>query len=177
MQKITYGYAASPFGKMVIGTTTAGLCWLGFMVRGYKGDGEERLFAHFPGHAFVHDDTALQDIARHIVAAWEHDNMKNIKLDLHGTDFQKKVWYALLDIRKGHIKSYGDIARDIGNPAAARAVGSAVGENPVSLIVPCHRVITSTGDLGNYGWGVDLKQKILKAEGITHRIKPRRLAA
>jgi AraC family transcriptional regulator of adaptative response/methylated-DNA-[protein]-cysteine methyltransferase len=173
MPKITYGIAQSPFGSaMILGQTPAGaLCWLGFMVRGYKGDGEGRMRDHFPGIEFIHDDRAVAGMAKSVLSAWERDAPDDIPLDLSGTLFQKKVWTALLSIPKGTVASYGDIARRIGAPRAARAVGSAVGENPVSLIVPCHRVITSAGTMGNYGWGVPLKEQILKAEGVAHSIK------
>lgn len=94
------------------------------------------------------------------------DRLADIPLDLRGTDFQISVWQALLKIPKGQVVSYGDVANDIGSPNASRAVGTAVGENPVSLVVPCHRVVQASGKLGNYGWGVGLKEKILKAEGL-----------
>lgn len=179
MQKITYGIADSPFGAaMILGLTPAGaLCWLGFMVRGYKGDGEGRMRAHFPRAEFTRDDRGVVRMAKAILSAWEKDTPGDVPLDLFGTEFQKSVWQALRSIPKGQVVSYGDIARRIGAPKAARAVGSAVGENPVSLIVPCHRVITSARTIGNYGWGVDLKKRMLEAEGVPHAVKSRFLAA
>ncbi|MDD5596744.1 MAG: methylated-DNA--[protein]-cysteine S-methyltransferase [Victivallaceae bacterium] len=88
----------------------------------------------------------------------------NIRLDLQGTDFQKKVWKALLDIPCGQTRSYGDIARVIGNPGASRAVGTANSKNPVPLIVPCHRVINADGRIGGFSSGPALKEKLLKHE-------------
>jgi O-6-methylguanine DNA methyltransferase len=85
-------------------------------------------------------------------------------LDLRGTDFQRSVWRRLLDIPFGARTSYGQIAADLGRPKASRAVGSAVGANPVSLLVPCHRVLPSTGKPGNYRWGADRKRALLDAE-------------
>lgn len=149
---------------MVLGKTDKGLCWLGFMVEGYKGDGLGRMKAHFKGADFVHDDAGVQGLGDRIMRAWAQGRENDIVLDLRGTGFQKSVWQALLKIKKGQVCSYGDVANDIGKPAAARAVGSAVGENPVSLIVPCHRVVQASGALGNYGWGVDLKRRILEQE-------------
>ena len=164
MEKIIYGFYPSSRGEMVLGKTDKGLCWLGFMVAGYKGDGLERMRAHFSAAEFVHDDEALRDLGDQVMKAWERGTESEIELDLHGSSFQKAVWEALLKIRKGQKLCYGDVANDVGHPAAARAVGSAVGENPVSLIVPCHRVVKKSGALGNYGWGVKLKRKILEME-------------
>jgi AraC family transcriptional regulator, regulatory protein of adaptative response / methylated-DNA-[protein]-cysteine methyltransferase len=161
---ITYGFYKSPFGEMVLGRTDLGLCWLGFMVNGYKGNGLERMFTHFDGAVFLHDDTGVQGLGDSIMQAWEQGREEDIALDLHGTDFQKSVWKALLKIRKGKRCAYDDVANGIGMPRAARAVGGAVGSNPVSLIVPCHRVVQKSGAIGNYGWGVELKEKILARE-------------
>ncbi|MGH1456966.1 MAG: methylated-DNA--[protein]-cysteine S-methyltransferase [Alphaproteobacteria bacterium] len=166
MEKITYGFFDTPMGEMVIGSSDKGLCWLGFMVDGYKGDGFSRMKAHFKSAEFVRDDNEIADIGFVILNAWEKGEENLIPVDLRGTTFQKSVWQALLDIRRGEVKSYGDVANDLGMPKAARAVGSAVGENPVSLIVPCHRVLQKSGAIGNYGWGVDLKRQILCEEGI-----------
>lgn len=166
MEKITYGFYDSSFGKMVLGKTDKGLCWLGFMVKGYKGDGLERMKAHFKTARFVQNDSAIKDLAVSALAAWEKGQENLIVFDLRGTDFQKTVWSALLRIPKGQSCSYGDIANDIGKPMAARSVGTAIGENPVSLLVPCHRVLKSDGAIGNYGWGVQVKRDILRAEGM-----------
>jgi methylated-DNA-[protein]-cysteine S-methyltransferase len=89
------------------------------------------------------------------------------KLDLIGTDFQKKCWNALLTIPYGKTRSYADIARQVGSPRAFRAVGQANHDNPISIIVPCHRVVTSSGTLGGYGGGLETKDKLLKLEGAT----------
>ncbi len=165
-ETITYGLHDTPLGKIVIAQSCKGLCWLGFMVKGYKGDGFERMQEFFPNSDLVRDDQNTHQIAERVMQAWDQDTLNDIKLDLRGTEFQKDVWKALLHIPKGQVISYGDVANDIGRPKASRAVGSAVGENPVSLIVPCHRVVQASGGLGNYGWGVDLKKKILKYEGV-----------
>lgn len=150
----------------MIGKTDKGLAWLGFMVDGYKGNGLVRMKKHFPYADFVKDDCEIEKIAHHLIQAWEQGDEKAVTLDLQGTNFQKSVWSALLDITRGNVVSYGDIAHRLDKPNASRAVGSAVGENPVSLIVPCHRVLQKSGKIGNYGWGVYLKQKILNAEGV-----------
>lgn len=164
-ETITYGFYQSPVGEMVIAKTEEGLCWLGFMVQGYKGDGLERMHKHFDGYTLVKDHEAVQPLGAQIIEAWRAGREKDIALDLKGTDFQKTVWSALLNIKKGEVCSYGQVANDVGRPKASRAVGSAVGSNPVSLVVPCHRVVQKTGALGNYGWGLELKQRLLEEEG------------
>ncbi len=164
-RNITYGFYEAPFGKMVIGKTDKGLCWLGFMVEGYKGDGLSRMKAFFKDASFTQDDSVIQDFAHKIIEKWEQGRENDIPLDLEGTPFQKSVWQALLTIPKGKTCAYQDIANDIGKPRAVRAVGTAIGDNPVSLIVPCHRVLQKSGELGNYGWGVEIKRDILLREG------------
>ncbi|MCB1782775.1 MAG: methylated-DNA--[protein]-cysteine S-methyltransferase [Alphaproteobacteria bacterium] len=149
---------------MVLGLSDKGLCWLGFMVKGYKGDGLERMRAHLRDVSFIRDDLAVQAMGDAVVQAWESGSVEAVPLDLRGTDFQQRVWQALLKIGRGRRLSYGDVANDIGRAHAARAVGSAVGENPVSLLVPCHRVVRADGSLGNYGWGLALKERILARE-------------
>lgn len=168
MKEITYGFSDSPFGRMVVGLSDKGICWIGFMTTreqgAYKGDAYERMIAHFPKAQFIQNDEAIKHIAPVVLKAWEQDRLNDLELDLQGTEFQKSVWNSLLKIPKGDLVSYGDVANDIGKPKASRAVGTAVGDNPISLIVPCHRVVQKSGAMGNYGWGVPLKEKILKAE-------------
>jgi len=169
MQKVTYGIHETELGEMVIAITDLGLCWLGFMTTeeqgAYKGNGLSRLKKNFKNSDFVHDEKTTKAWIKKIMQAWRDGGVGELTLDLQGTDFEKSVWQSLLFIPYGDVVSYGDVANDIGKPKAARAVGSAVGNNPVSLIVPCHRVVQKSGALGNYGWGLDLKEKILKAEG------------
>jgi len=164
IKKITYGFYHSPFGEMVLAKTEKGLCWLGFMIRGKKGNGYARMKKFFPGALLVHDDEAIAKLAMSVLTAWERGREASIKLDLQGTAFQISVWKSLLKIPKGKVCSYSDVANDIARPKAVRAVGGAVGANPVSLIVPCHRVVPRGGGVGNYGWGPKLKENILEAE-------------
>lgn len=166
MEKITYGFYQSPVGEMVIGESSKGLCWLGFMTEGRKGNGLARMKAFFSKAELVQDDHAVQEIGDAIVYAWQNGQELMIPVDMRGTTFQKSVWRELFNIKKGQVKSYSDIANDIGIPQAARAVGTAVGENPISLIVPCHRVLPKSGGVGHYGWGEDVKRDILTKEGV-----------
>lgn len=169
MKKVIYGIHKTPLGvDMVIGQSDAGLCWVGFMTTkeqgAYKGDGLDRMKQLISKAEFVRDDKATADLVERIMVAWEQDNLRAIPFDLNGTEFQQSVWNALLDIPVGTTASYGDVANDIGRPKACRAVGTAVGDNPISLLIPCHRVVRSDGGLGNYGWGLDLKEQLLKVE-------------
>ena len=170
MQTITYGFYNSEFGQMVIGQSEKGMCWLGFMTDvgqgAYKGDGLSRMKEFYSGAEFIRDDKAVTQRAEEALQAWEAGEEANIVLDIDGagTAFQRDVWKALLEIPKGETKTYGEVANDLGKPKAARAVGSAVGENPISLVVPCHRVLPKGGGVGNYGWGKQIKEKLLEAE-------------
>ncbi len=165
-EDILYGMHDTPIGRVIIALSAKGLCWFGFMVEGYKGNGLERLKRFYPGAKLVHDDEETVDYLQMVLKAWDNDDLHGITLDLRGTCFQLAVWHALLEIPKGNVLTYGDIACSIGQSSAARAVGTAVGKNPVSLVVPCHRIVKASGDLGNYGWGVDIKRNLLSAEGF-----------
>ncbi len=170
MKKIIYGLYDTAFGRMILGQTDRGLCWLGFMVQGRKGDGLERMKAFFPNAELIRDDASVKDLAERVLAAWEQGREADIPLDLQGTDFQCSVWKALLRIPRGRVKTYGEVANDIGRAKAVRAVGTAVGANPVSLIVPCHRVVPRSGGVGNYGWGAELKERLLGLESNSQNI-------
>ena len=113
------------------------------------------------------DDELLREAARQISAYFAGCATGfDLPLDLQGTAFQREVWAALLGIAPGQTRSYGDIARSVGRPAAVRAVGAAVGKNPVSVVVPCHRVLGANGALTGYAGGVDRKLALLKLEGV-----------
>ena len=165
-EAITYGIHQTEIGKIIIAKTDKGLCWLGFMVEGYKGNGLQRMLKFFPEAKFVQDDAGTSHLKDQILDAWHYDRMDIIPLDLRGTDFQIDVWHALRAIPKGQVRTYGDIAKEVGRPMASRAVGTAIGDNPVSLIVPCHRVIQQSGKIGNYGWGTNIKSNLLLEENV-----------
>lgn len=147
---INYSFAESPFGEIFIASTRKGICCIEFA------DNREAAFnailKKFPNAGFSQvADEAQQNALFIFTQDWS--KLKEIKLHLKGTDFQLKVWDALLRIPRGGLTTYGDIATEINNPKACRAVGTAIGENPVAFLIPCHRVIRSTGELGNYHWG------------------------
>ncbi|MCI5060622.1 MAG: methylated-DNA--[protein]-cysteine S-methyltransferase [Alphaproteobacteria bacterium] len=178
MKKIIYGIHEISLGQVVIAKSGKGLFWLGFMVGleqgAYKGDGLARLKQYqekyYSAADLIRDNEGTKALMKEIIKAWEDGQEKKIRLDLQGTDFQKQVWSALLNISKGTLKTYGEIANDIDRSKAMRAVGTAVGENPVSLIVPCHRVVPASGGVGNYGWGAALKKRILEKEHALSKI-------
>jgi len=164
-----WGAAASPFGVAVMTITDYGVSGLGFA------DGEDGIEAAFedlanrwPNARFVRDDAAIAPLASRIFdpARWSEE--QPVRVVLIGTDFEVKVWETLLSIPCGRATTYGELANRVGRPSAARAVGAAVGKNPISFVVPCHRVVGSTGALTGYHWGVPRKRAILGWEsGVT----------
>lgn len=152
--QINYSFAETPFGNIIIATTAKGICKLSFVEDDQKGIAELQDF--FP-HATLIQKTDLmqQDALRFFTGDW--NDLKKLKLHLKGTAFQLQVWQSLLRVPFGRLSTYASIAADIENPAAARAVGSAIGSNPVAFLIPCHRVIKSTGIIGDYHWGSNRK--------------------
>lgn len=160
---IHYGFHPTAMGDVLIAQTGRGLCWLGFVVGGDRKIPLERLFEYWPLAHFTDDPARTRETAAKIMRIWGGAEEK-LNLHLYGTNFQLQVWQALMRIPCGGAVSYQSIANYIGKPKASRAVGSAVGANPVSLLIPCHRVIQSTGIVENYGWGTPRKKLILALE-------------
>ncbi|TSE06094.1 bifunctional helix-turn-helix domain-containing protein/methylated-DNA--[protein]-cysteine S-methyltransferase [Aquimarina algiphila] len=159
---INYSYAESPFGKILVASTSKGICHMAFAD---NRDAFEELQKRFPKASFIQIvDRCQQDALFIFTRDWKE--LKQIKLHLKGTDFQLKVWETLLKIPKGGLTTYGAIANHIGNPKASRAVGTAIGNNPIAFLIPCHRVIQSTGDLGQYHWGSTRKTAIIGWEAV-----------
>lgn len=163
---VAYGWHASPLGEILVAQTPRGVCWLGFVVDQDRAPALKRLRDHLPEAIFIEDGAGTATAATDILAIWSGCGEKKLRLVLHGTNLQIQVWQALLRIPCGGTVTYADIARDIGHPKAARAVGNAVGANPVSLLIPCHRVIRATGIIDNYGWGSPRKKLILSMESL-----------
>ena len=164
--RITYGLHPTPLGKIMIGKTEKGVCWTGFLMDEKPDVSLARMKKHWPASDIIHDDAAVQSEAQSMMKTWagQGDPKKKLKLDLYGTNFQIQVWQALLKIPGGETLTYQDIARQLDMPKASRAVGNAVGKNPVSLLIPCHRVIRASGIIDNYGWGSPRKKLILAME-------------
>nr|WP_174507362.1 methylated-DNA--[protein]-cysteine S-methyltransferase [Acinetobacter sp. Marseille-Q1620] len=158
---IHYQYAESIFGNVLIASTVKGICYLSFITS--KREGLNDLSNKFPHARLIEQSDELQHNALALFSL-EVNELSRIKLHLKGTDFQLKVWESLLKIPSGQLSTYARIAAEIENPKASRAVGSAIGSNPVAYLIPCHRVIQSTGILGDYHWGSARKAAIIAWE-------------
>lgn len=164
--QINYDFADSIFGSMLVASTTKGVCYMAFV--NHDTEAFDLLKAQFPNAKFVQKSDELQQKALRILQT-DNQNFSEIKLHLKGTDFQLKVWESLLKIPMGELTTYGTIAKTIGNDKATRAVGTAIGSNPVAFLIPCHRVIQSSGNFGGYMWGITRKTAIIGWEGAkTH---------
>ncbi len=159
--QIQYSEAESPFGKMLIASTDKGICHLVFLE-----ENEDILLSlkkQFPNALLVQE---ANEIHAEVIQFFStlHAN-KPLSLHLKGTDFQLKVWAALLKIPSGELTSYGKLAQELEHPKASRAVGTAIGNNPIAFLIPCHRVIQASGALGGYRWGLIRKQAMIGWEG------------
>lgn len=156
--RINYHFTESLFGKILVASTHKGICYMGFS------DDQAIAFLElknrFPNASFIQQTDAIQQNALQIYTQ-DWTKINKIKLHLKGTDFQLKVWETLLKIPTGNLATYGNIAKAIQKPKAARAVGTAIGSNPIAFLIPCHRVIQSTGIFGGYMWGPTRKTAII----------------
>ena len=156
---ICYGIHEFPIGKILVALTAEGICWLGINC------GVSKLRENWKGAELVEDKAVTAKAAREIARLWpDHLEKLSVPVVLYGTAFQLKVWKELLRIKSGATVTYEHIARKIGKPSAVRAVGSAVGKNTVSIVVPCHRVVNKSSGKINYGWGPAVKKALLKGE-------------
>lgn len=162
---IRHAFVDGPFGRVLIGATDDGICWLSFS--GAAADKEQvaELKGDWPAAGFVADEAFIAPLAARAFAFAANKPLDApLGLYVQGTNFQLKVWEALLRIPFGAVATYGDIAREVCTPRASRAVGAAVGANMISLLIPCHRVILSSGVVHNYRWGAPRKKTILAME-------------
>lgn len=155
---INYSFAKSPFGTVIVASTLKGICYMSFAENEYHTLDELKL--RFPNAQYRHRSDKLQHDAL-LIFQKDWNCLDKIKLHLKGTPFQLKVWESLLKIPLGALTTYGDIAQDIGNPKSSRAVGSAIGSNPVAFLIPCHRVIQRSGKISGYLWGETKKKAII----------------
>lgn len=167
---INYSFSENIFGSILVASTHIGICYMGFS------DDRQIAFSElqnrFPKATFIEQTDPIQQNALDIYAQ-DWSKINQIKLHLKGTDFQLKVWEALLKIPTGNLVTYGSIAKAIQKPKASRAVGTAIGSNPIAFLIPCHRVIQSTGVVGGYMWGTPRKAAIIgweasKLEDLKH---------
>jgi len=156
--QINYSFAESPFGSLIVAATPKGICYMAFA------DDADLAFQElqqlFPNAKYRQVLDMMQQNALYIFGK-DWSRLQELKLHLKGTDFQIKVWETLLKVPVGELSTYSAIASAIDSPKASRAVGSAVGDNPVAFLIPCHRVIKSTGELGQYHWGSPRKTAMI----------------
>lgn len=174
---INYNFYESPFGEILVASTTKGICYMAFVDNQIDSqeNNQEIAFKSLQNNFSKANFNEIKDVFQENVLAFfaqdfntnfdiNSDNNKNIpkiKLHLKGTDFQLKVWEMLLKIPLGELSTYGNIAEKINNPNATRAVGTAIGKNPVAFLIPCHRVIQASGMIGGYMWGTTRKTAII----------------
>jgi AraC family transcriptional regulator of adaptative response/methylated-DNA-[protein]-cysteine methyltransferase len=161
---IHYGFHPTPFGECLLAVTQRGICGLGFVSNGKRGYVVQDLKMRWPGARFSEKPELTNPLVDRIFNPSRNSRRNPLPLFLKGTNFQIKVWEALLKIPEGKIVSYEDLAHSLGKPKASRAVGNAVAKNPVSYIIPCHRVIRREGATGKYHWGAMRKQALLGRE-------------
>lgn len=162
---ITYGFHQTPFGEALLGLTGRGICGLFFVQPGTREQALRELKNNWPQAKFSEDASATEPFVQEIFAPdAARDRKRPLPLFLKGTNFQVRVWQALLRVPPGMVVSYDTVAALIGQPSAARAVGSATGRNPIAYLIPCHRVIRKVGAVDNYRWGSARKKAILAWE-------------
>jgi AraC family transcriptional regulator of adaptative response/methylated-DNA-[protein]-cysteine methyltransferase len=165
---IRWGWVDSPFGPALVMGTARGICGMGFAAETGREAVMADLTARWPSARYVEDAAGLRPMAE--TAFGERDG--DLKLALIGAPFQIKVWEALLSIPSGHVTTYSQIAGAIGAPRAVRAVGNAVGRNPMGWLIPCHRALRKSGGLGGYHWGLPVKRAMLAWEAASRDSAP-----
>jgi AraC family transcriptional regulator, regulatory protein of adaptative response / methylated-DNA-[protein]-cysteine methyltransferase len=161
---IYYSVAETVFGNILIASTNKGICHISFLNE-VPGPPESDVRLRFPS-ATLEQKTDLHQQQALKMFRDDWSDLDRVKLHLKGTPFQIKVWNALLQIPSGALTSYHEIAKEVGDPHASRAVGTAIGNNPIAFLIPCHRVITSSGNLGGYHWGIDRKSAMIALEAV-----------
>jgi AraC family transcriptional regulator of adaptative response/methylated-DNA-[protein]-cysteine methyltransferase len=164
--EIAYGYHATPFGECMLAKTDRGICGLNFVQNNDRRPVFASLEDRWQNATLIQDPDVTRPFVKRIFNPPEGQKTTPLHLVLSGTNFQIKVWEALIKIPMGAVVSYENVAAHIGMPKASRAVGNAVGSNPVSFVIPCHRVIRKTAEFGNYGGGVARKLAILGWEAV-----------
>jgi len=161
---IHYGFGMTPFGACLIASTQRGICYLAFIQDGDYEPAVIGLKQAWPRAEIVHKNEEAEKLIMRIFDLQHNQQQLPLRALVKGTNFQLQVWRALLKIPEGKLSTYGQLASAINNPTAARATGSAVGANLLAYLIPCHRVIRSTGVIGDYRWGTARKRAILAHE-------------
>ena len=170
---ITYGFGPSPFGECLLAITERGICHLGFVQSGNHAEALATLTRRWPGATMQQNTARVSPLLQQVFSRPSHPLQEDrpFTLLLKGTNFQIHVWKALLAIPEGSVVSYQDIAAYIGRPKAVRAVATAIANNPVGYLIPCHRVISKTGNIHKYQWGSTKKKMLLGVE-LQHSLQP-----
>jgi len=158
--EIDYGFVETPFGEALIAETKRGVCHLSFVDQG-RNAAHEVLKSQWPNAKVRRNDARIAQLADKIFNDRGETSNRKLRAFVRGTEFQVRVWRALLQVQAGSLTTYGRLAEAVGQTRAARAVGSAVGANPIAFIIPCHRVIRETGALGHYHWDPVRKRAII----------------
>ena len=166
---VKFGFHPSPFGECLIAVTPRGICHLAFVTPVTRAETLERLRHDWPRAELRADQAVTREAIARAFPNGVSGKHPPLSLHIKGTNFQLKVWDALLQIPDGAVTTYGDIAAALDAPGASRAVGTAVGSNPVSWLIPCHRVIRASGEMGGYAWGIERKKVMLMREQLAPR--------
>ena len=165
---IEFGFADSPFGKCLVGESPRGICHMAFVESGDGLAEQARLRQHWPRAQLERNDAVARRITGRVFARPEHVGKKTtVRAYVRGTAFQVQVWRALLQVRPGTLVSYGQLATALDKATAARSVGTALGQNPLAYLIPCHRVIRETGVFSDYRWGRERKRAMVAWESST----------
>jgi AraC family transcriptional regulator of adaptative response/methylated-DNA-[protein]-cysteine methyltransferase len=159
---VRWGVHDTPYGAALVGRSDRGLCWFGFVTTPEQ-HGDSTLRQRWPHATITHDPAVTAPLVQRMFGEAD-PAAPPLPLHLRGTNFQVKVWEALLRVPPGRLTTYAEVAQAVGEPTAHRAVGAAVGRNPLGYVVPCHRVIRASGAIGDYHWGATRKQAILAQE-------------
>jgi AraC family transcriptional regulator of adaptative response/methylated-DNA-[protein]-cysteine methyltransferase len=167
---MNYGYGMTPFGEALLAWTTRGVCFLGFCREDGKQHARENFSRQWPDANLTEDNLQA---GNKLAEIFTEEEQKQLKIWLRGSPFQLRVWEALLELPSGTHCTYGQLASIAGHAGSSRATGTAIGRNPVSWLIPCHRVITSLGTIGGYRWGINTKQAMIgyeaaKSAGLQH---------
>lgn len=168
---IDYGFHASPFGPCLIGASSRGICWLSFVNDGSRRKSLGELKTYWTGASLAEEPETTGLLASRIFTSAGKNNGSSLNLLLKGTNFQLKVWQALLGVPSGSMVSYEDLGGLVGAPNSSRAIGSAVGQNSIAYLIPCHRVIRKSGCPGGYRWGEARKLAILAWEAARAKMQ------
>ncbi len=177
---ISYGFHDTPFGECLIALSPRGICGLSFIKEGDRRASLDDLQRRWNKAEFASDQTGTSEVAADVFSYFDGHSTGDLRLHLAGTSYQLKVWEALLRVPSGMLVSYEDIAVQVGLPGSARAVGGAVGRNPIPVLIPCHRVIRRSGEIGDYRWGAARKKALLgweMAHGRDHSARDGSFAA